>query len=161
MLNIKTRNGHKPITGDQPPHLQFSEISPRDIYNSLNDWVFSAFDQVRETPTLISVPTSRALWLDEQVDVGPEFFMPPQGSREFAHTHEDGSMHLMLSRADERRVMEADWGELHPWHDNGVKEILIYAPRDLDELETIKTIVGSSYNYVTKSGSEISACTAC
>lgn len=161
MLNINKRKGDRPITGQEPPHLQFSDISPRDIYDKLNEWAFSAFENVRETPTLISVPTSRALWLDEDVDAGPHLFMPPQGSREFAHTHEDGSMHLMLSREDEKTVMDARWGELHPWHNRGVKEILVYAPRDLDELNTIKTIVQTSYKYVTDTQPHIHHCPTC
>jgi len=91
------------------------------------------------------------MWLDENVPASSDAFMPPLGSREFAHTHADGSMHLMLTPSEEKVVLEAGWGELHPWHHRGVREILIYAPRDEKELETIKTIVRASYNYVVLS----------
>jgi hypothetical protein len=148
MLTIKRRKGDKPVTNPQPPHLQISEQSPREIYRELNAWVFSAFDLVREEPTRISVPTSRAMWLHEGVTASPEAFMPPSGSREFAHTHKDGSMHLMLPSNDEQAVLDAGWGELHPWHNRGVQEILVYAPRNTDELETVKTIVEASYRHV-------------
>lgn len=151
VLKIKERVGAMPVTNSQPPHLQITEQSPRDIYNALNDWVFNSFDLVREEPTRISVPTSRAMWLHESVEATPDAFMPPVGSREFAHTHKDGSMHLMLHGEDERIVMEAGWGELHPWHHRGVREILVYAPRDKDELETVKTIVKASYDHVMSS----------
>jgi hypothetical protein len=50
---------------------------------------------------------------------------------------------------DNRAVIEAGWGELHPWYQQGVREILVFAPRDSDELETVKLIVDASYRYVT------------
>lgn len=148
MLEIAQRAGDRPVTNPKPPQLQVTEQSPREIYDALNAWAFSTFDLVREEPTRISVPTARALWLDEGVEATPDVFMPPTGSREFAHTHEDGSMHLMLDAKGERRVIDAGWGELHPNHHRGVKEILVYAPRDADELETVKTIVTASYDHV-------------
>jgi hypothetical protein len=148
MLSITSRVGETPVTNPQPPHLQKTQQSPRDIYNALNAWVFNKFDLVREEPTHISVPSSRAMWLHESVECAPDVFMPPTGSREFAHTHKDGSMHLMLHSEDEHKVMEAGWGELHPWHHLGVCEILVYAPRDKEELGTVKTIVEASYDHV-------------
>lgn len=151
MLEIKGRVGDRPVTNPRPPQLQVTEHSPREVYDALNAWVFNSFDLVREEPTRISVPTARALWLDESVDAKPDVFMPPSGSREFAHTHEDGSMHLMLDGDRERRVIDAGWGELHPYHHRGVKEILVYAPRDADELETVKVIVKASYDHVMQS----------
>jgi hypothetical protein len=60
-------------------------------------------------------------------------------------------MHLMLPAEDEQAVMEAGWGELHPWHYRGVREILVYAPCNEDELETVKIIVSASYAYVMSS----------
>lgn len=155
MLKITPRSGERPVTNPRPPQLQVTEQSPREIYDALNAWAFGTFNYVREEPTRISVPTARALWLDETIDATPNVFMPPIGSREFAHTHEDGSMHLMLKAADERHVMEAGWGELHPNHHRGVKEILVYAPRNTDELETIKIIVQASYDYVMGSARQI------
>jgi hypothetical protein len=148
MLTVKQRVGDKPQTNPQPPHLQLTEQSPRKIYSKLNAWVFSTFELVREEPTRISVPTSRAMWLREDVRAPIEVFMPPPGSREFAHTHKDGSMHLMLSTEDEQVVLDVGWGELHPWHDRGIREILLYAPRDDDELATVKSIVNASYAHV-------------
>ena len=63
------RIGESPITGKQPPHLQFSEQSPREIYAGMAQWALvdlpTQVPFIRQHPTLISVPTSRALWLDE------------------------------------------------------------------------------------------------
>lgn len=61
------------------------------------------------------------MWLQEDVPASTEVFMPPLGSREFAHTHKDGSLYLILASEDEKAVLRAGWGELHPWYYKGVR----------------------------------------
>jgi hypothetical protein len=116
------------------------------------EWFFSTFPHTREEPTRISVPTSRALWLDESINAKPEAFMPPPGSREFAHLHEDGSFHLVMAEADEEEVISKGWGLPHMWKDRGVNEILVYAPRTTEEIEILKPIIEASYRFATSSG---------
>lgn len=146
-LNLTQREGDAPETGAQPPQLQYTDTSPRDVYHTMADWFFSKFPHTREEPTRISVPTSRALWLDEAIEAKPEAFMPPSGSREFAHLHEDGSFHLVMAEEDEQEVIEKGWGLPHMWKDRGVNEILVYAPRTLLEVETLKPVIEASYNF--------------
>lgn len=146
-LELPLRVGPEPETGQKPPQLQYSDTSPPEIVEALKAWAFSAFDHARKEPTRISVPSSEALWLDEQVSAPSDAFMPPAGSREFTHFHEDGSMHVVLSTDDELAVMEAKWGIPHVYHHLGVKEILIFAPRDAAEVEIVKKIVVASYDY--------------
>lgn len=64
---------------------------------------------------------------------------------EMCHIHPpDGSTHLVMSLADQRRVIELGWGRRHrlsgssilPWN-----YTFIYAPRNEEELEAWKTIV--------------------
>jgi len=144
-FTLPQRAGSPPKTGLQPPQLQFSDTSPRDVYARMAAWFFAAFAETREEPTRISVPTTRALWLDESVDAAPDAFMPPPGSREFAHLHEDGSLHLVLAPDDEQEVIAKGWGLHHPWKDRGVNEILVYAPRDDAEIELLKPVIAASY----------------
>ncbi len=152
LLNLPQRVGAPPETGAKPPQLQFSQISPRNVYQSMAEWFFSKFPHTREEPTRISVPTSRALWLDESVNAKPEAFMPPPGSREFAHLHEDGSFHLVMAEADEKEVISKGWGLPHMWKDRGVNEILVYAPRTVEEIEILKPVIEASYRFATSSG---------
>jgi len=146
-LNLPKRNGEPPKTGAQPPQLQYSDTSPRVVYDTMADWFFSTFPHTREEPTRISVPTSRALWLDEAVAAKPEAFMPPPGSREFAHLHKDGSFHLVMSETDEQEIINKGWGLPHMWKDRGVNEILVYAPRNQAEIETLKPVIEASYRF--------------
>ena len=147
--DLPRRGGDVPRTGLQPPQLQFSDTSPRWVYRKVADWLFSAFPKVREEPTRISVPGSRALWLDEAVPASASAFMPPPGSREFAHLHEDGSLHVVVPDSVRREILAKGWGLDHPWKDRGVNEVLVFAPRTDEEIEVIKSIVGESYRFAT------------
>ncbi len=153
MLKVPKRQGERPQTGDQPPHLQFTEQSPREIYEQMAQWALvdipAAIPALSEEPTRISVPTSRALWLDESVAAPAKAFMPPAGSREFAHLHADGSWHLVVDDDLVRHVDEQSWGERHPWYDRGILEVLVYAPRDLGEMAIVQQLVAASIAYAS------------
>jgi phospholipase/carboxylesterase len=154
MLKILKRQGERPRTGAQPPHLQFTEQSPREIYDQMAQWALvdipAGIPELREEPTRISVPTSRALWLDDSIDAPAKAFMPPAGSREFAHLHADGSWHLVVDDDLVQHIVEQSWGERHPWYDRGVLEVLVYAPRNLDELPIVQQLVAASIAHASK-----------
>ncbi len=154
MINLTKRVGQRPTTGDQPPHLQFSDQSPSMIHTAMAKWglleVPAATPEVREEPTQISVPSSRALWLDESVESPSDAFMPPSGNREFAHLHADGSWHLVVEEALVDHIVEQSWGERHPYYDRGVLEVLVYAPRNEAEMVTVKQLVAASISNASK-----------
>jgi hypothetical protein len=149
-FNIPQRQGEAPQIGQVPPQLQFSDKSPRDIYKKFHDWMFNTFPKVRKESTRISVPSSIAMWLDENENVGHiDAFMPPSGGREFTHLHLDGSIHTVVGTALEDEIINKKWGVRHMYYNRGVKEVLVYAPRNEEELEILKTIVVKSYEYAT------------
>ena len=149
-FELPIRTGHDPEIGQEPPQLQFTDLGPEDIRLALKKWTFEAFPNVREHDTMISVPSSRALWLDEAVPVAhDDAFMPPSGSREFCHLHEDGSLHAVVDVSVENEILEKRWGVRHMYYDMGVKEVLVYAPRDAGELIVAKRIVTESYRYAS------------
>jgi phospholipase/carboxylesterase len=149
-FNLPERVGDAPQIGQTPPQLQFSDKSPRAIYQLFHDWMFSTFLKVRKEPTRISVSTSTAMWLDENEDVGHiDAFMPPSGGREFTHIHLDGSFHTVVSSEVENEIIAKKWGVRHMYYNQGVKEVLVYAPRNEEEIEIAKTIVIKSYEYAT------------
>lgn len=151
LLKLAQREGEKPVTNPLPPHLQHNQHSPREIYTQMAEWMFSAFAKSREHETWISVPSSRAMWLDEDIENTPNdaFMPPPPKSREFAHLHLDGSIHVCLPEEDVNAIYQAKWGEPHPYKEHGVNEILVYAPQDEDEMEVLKEVIIASYEYVT------------
>ncbi|KAK4220908.1 hypothetical protein QBC38DRAFT_429965 [Podospora fimiseda] len=88
---------------------------------------------------------------------------------EIAHVHAtDGSLHVLLHPEDVKTVIEAGWGERHPLCANdkwffrflfhGLREkplpvpagwTLIYAPRNNNELDTIRPIITAAIWYAT------------
>jgi hypothetical protein len=97
-----------------------------------------------------------ALFLQEEVMEWAAWHDRAKGAeREVAHVHElEGSMHLFLSARDAEIVLNQGWGERHPLSGrslmgNGLGPgfIMVYAPRDEKEVETIMRIVRASVRY--------------
>ncbi len=130
------------------PHTQLGVRPVPEVNAELFRRAFS-LPGVENRPTVISVPGARGLWLDEALPLArPELILV---GREFTHIHPDGSMHLTLpaDRADE--AIRAGWAEPHPIArmigQDGL--VLVYTPRDFDELEVLWTLVLDAYCYVT------------
>jgi len=82
---------------------------------------------------------------------------------EICHSHpSDGSLHLTLHHADVKVVLEAGWGQRHPlaseswwwwWHGRVVPTgfVMIYAPRDTVELESVSEIIKAAAWWVSDS----------
>jgi phospholipase/carboxylesterase len=104
---------------------------------------------VRDEPTRISIPGARALWLEENMPLAHgEVILV---GREFAHIHPDGSLHVTLSPERAVEAIQAEWAESHPLASQlGIDGmVLLYTPRDRQELDVIFQLVVDSYNYVT------------
>jgi hypothetical protein len=102
-------------------------------------------------PSQISVPGATALFLPAGCSCNPDAFFR---DREFAHIHpqEDGSFHLILDDADCDHVLAQGWGEQHPLAKLGRIQrtvLMIYAPRDEAEIDTILEIVAASHRYAS------------
>jgi hypothetical protein len=110
---------------------------------------------VEEQPSGISVPGARALCLSRASKAGPaEAFMI---DREFAHLHPhpDMSLHLTLPEYDVEHAIERGWAELHPVARDGLiapTAVMIFAPRDADELEVVCVIVDASHAFARPTG---------
>jgi hypothetical protein len=111
-----------------------------------------ALPGVEERPSAISVPGARALWLQEDVPAGPqEAFMV---EREFAHIHPmpDGSLHAALPPEVAQEALRKGWVEQHPVVSMGYipqNVVMIYAPRDAQEIEIVARLVDEAYRYAS------------
>jgi hypothetical protein len=109
-----------------------------------------ALPGVEERPSAISVPGARALWLREGLPTGPpEAFMI---GREFAHIHPipDGSLHVALPPEIAHKATGKGWAEQHPVARMGYipqNVVMIYAPRDVQEVEVVAGLVVEAYRY--------------
>lgn len=146
-FDLPQRRGPKPETTrpsrEQPsPHQQVSQ-------NASPEWQEALFERIRALPgvtvgeSLVSVPGARAFHLDEAMARGPADAF--QRGREFAHLHpvHDGSLHVALPQPVYDAVLANGWGEPHPVSGT----MIVWGPRDADELEIVWRIVKSSYDF--------------
>ena len=106
-----------------------------------------SIDHVTEGHSSVSVPSSRAVFLDDMtVPRSAETSLAPVTERlEPVHLHgvSDTSLHVCLPLDRARTVCALGWGEPHRYADRAT-EIMIYGPRDPDELEMVLELVRES-----------------
>lgn len=147
---MPTRDGDRPSTTNTNPHTQLNQ-QPDDIsfVKELMDWAFT-LSNIEKRPSAISVPGAIAMCMEkEHTCKSCNAFMI---GTEFAHfhPHPDYSLHLGLPKEEAEVIIEKGWGEWHPLINRGILPpniIMMYAPRNGEELEVAKFILATSYNY--------------
>jgi hypothetical protein len=152
---LPTRRGPRPRTTPTNPHAQLDQQPDgTDVREELARRLFSLAG-IEERPSAISVPGARALWLaDPSAGGPPEAFLV---GREFAHLHPepDQSLHAMLPARLADDANREGWVELHPVARLGLipeTAVMIYAPRDEEELEVVERLVRASYDFARAPG---------
>ena len=147
--SLPRRTGRRPLTTSTLPHQQIDQ-QPTDpsLQEELAARAF-ALDGVVEQPSGISVPGARALVFEDGRPGPSSAFMV--GS-EFAHLHPspDWSLHLTLPEDVAAAAVEAGWAEFHPFVLTGQippTHVMVYAPRDREELELVWNLVEASYRF--------------
>ena len=148
--SLPPRVGARPRTTPTNPHTQLDQ-QPTDsrLVEELARRAF-ALPGVVEEPSGISVPGARALVLATSEPAGPpEAFLI---GREFAHIHPDPdhSLHAMLPTEMVTEAVAAGWAEPHPVALRGLipsAAVMLYAPRDDEELDVIERLVGASHAF--------------
>jgi hypothetical protein len=98
-------------------------------------------------PSAVSVPGARAFHFPSSSNTAPEAFLV---GREFAHLHppSDGSLHLVLPPEAVDDVIENGWAERHPLagrHGVPANIVMVYGPRDDDELTVVEDLLRASH----------------
>lgn len=146
---IPVRAGRAPKTYRGLPHTQLEQQPDAQTRAQLGRR-FGGFPDVEEQPSGISQPGSRALCLRQGVPTGPpEAFLI---GREFAHLHPlpDSSLHMTLPEPLATQAVNAGWGEHHPLVASGAgpaTTLMVYAPRNLDEIDVVLTLLRQSYEF--------------
>ena len=148
--SLPRRRGARPRTTPTNPHTQLDQ-QPADsgLVEELARRAFS-LPGVVEEPSGISVPGARALVLAPSEPAGPpEAFLI---GREFAHLHPDPdhSLHAMLPTETVAEAVDTGWAEPHPVALRGLippTAVMLYAPRDEEELDIIDGLVRASHAF--------------
>jgi hypothetical protein len=159
MIPLQARAGTRPTTTSSIPHSQRDQQPADSRYLDVVLAEAGAWPGVVHDRSGISVEGARALLLADGMPSGPsEAFMV---GREFCHGHAQGdrSLHLTLPVELARSIEEAAWvephflvltGQLPPTH------VMLYAPRDDDEVAIALEIVRASYLFASGSTAETS-----
>ncbi|RZS39283.1 hypothetical protein EV193_104500 [Herbihabitans rhizosphaerae] len=145
-LELPRRAGERPRTGPEVPHVQLSQNVPPEITDELKSWMSTALDGAVIKPSEISEPGSLAFFVNGAPGA---VLLPPRLDAEFVHVHRDGSLHMALSAGDQASLIDAGWGERHPLYGPVVNVVMLYGPRDRDELEIAKKVVLAAHRYAT------------
>jgi len=155
LSSLPQRIGRRPRTEGIAPHRQVQQRSDTDIYDKLTAAI--------ETCAMHCVGLEVGTSCFELNSTGLFCTNPERRTcgGEICHSHpSDGSMHMTLHPADVKTVLEAGWGERHPLARGGWMErfvpmgfVLIYAPRKVEEIDTLMEIVKAARWWVA--GTEI------
>ena len=154
---LPERIGERRQTTGDVPHQQLGAEPVPEVDSELRRRIF-ALPGVEDRASERSLPGARGLWFTDGLELVRTDVLGGAregvigSSREFAHVHPDGSLHVWLPVERAIEVHETKWGELHPWVDrenfwDGV--VMVYTPETLDEVDVAVRIVVDAYNFIT------------
>lgn len=160
---LVAREGGRPVIGPHVvPQRQLSQIPDKHVQEKLVAAYQTLSSQnqhlVRLAPSKLEKHTD-ALFLSDTI-VPSTIAREMNGEVSHIHGTSDHSVHVTLSPSDCKTVIEAGWGQRHPLDGSKVVKrligislpnqyILIYAPRNEKEIETVMQIVKASVGYMT------------
>lgn len=155
-LSWRPGNQAPEIPGFVAPQRQITQQATaamkKSMYEYLDSLATSNSEVVQIQTSVLEgpVPAMGMKGFQEMAETGqPKVLKVTRG--EMCHIHPpDGSTHLILSLADQKRVIELGWGRRHrlsgggwlPWN-----YTFVYAPRNEEELATWKTIVNAAIQF--------------
>jgi phospholipase/carboxylesterase len=145
------RPGPKPTITNHEPQEQLDQLGPEEVWDEMRRRA-AELHGVTERDSAISVKGARAFFLDQELVKGPEDSLIIE--TEFAHIHPrpDSSWHLQLPYELALLSVSGGWGEIHTvvWLGAApVNSMMLYSPRNEEEMEVIWSLVEESYRYAT------------
>ncbi len=145
------RPGPTPTVTEHEPQEQLDQLGPEDLWDELEGRA-SELPGVTARDSVISVKGARAFWLDEEIVKGPGDSLIIE--REWAHIHPrpDSSWHLQLPAELALLAVSGGWGRIHTvvWlGDAPANSMMLYSPRNKEEMEVVWNLVDESYRYAT------------
>lgn len=154
---LPKRKGERPTIAPHPvPHRQITQMAAPSLI-ALIDHRFNQIVQSDATRLVYKTSATEkhhnAIWAQDPANINPHSL----NAGEIAHVHvSDGSVHVILSPSDAKQVIENGWGELHGL--SGFEPLmpcstymLLYAPRNQQEVDIIERIANASIVYTLHS----------
>ncbi|MEO6115501.1 MAG: hypothetical protein ABIP33_03865 [Pseudolysinimonas sp.] len=148
---MDARAGERPTISTDGPQTQLTQQSSPELWGRLVSASFELPGTV-EGHSQVSPPSSRAVFLADRVDeASPESSLAPGQRLEPVHLHgvHDTSLHLCLPTSRGAELIAAGWAEPHQYGDYGT-ELLVYGPRDDDELAVVLGLIAESLAFAQR-----------
>ncbi|KZP22935.1 hypothetical protein FIBSPDRAFT_665193, partial [Athelia psychrophila] len=155
---VPERRGARPaLSWHVIPHRQLDRIPSVEVQESLTS-IFNT--RLAANPVLVEMAPSPHEKMSDGLILHRALPSPhkvaDESKREIAHLHpwKDFSLHVTMAPQDCKLLIERGWGERHPLSGTRIipKEyLLIYAPRDEEELGVVERILVASIGYMTGS----------
>ncbi|EXJ73002.1 uncharacterized protein A1O5_04151 [Cladophialophora psammophila CBS 110553] len=168
IMALPDRKGGRPVILGIAPQRQFSQCPEKEM-NARVLALFSSF--VQSNPNLLQQRISVVEKHHYALFVHPSILAEPANTPEIAtvangelgHIHGDSSLHLYFSPADAKVLVERGWAQRHrcartqPWWFGGLKNmwgigdtfLIVYAPRNYEELDVLGTLIKASIMFMT------------
>lgn len=150
---LPVRRGPAPTVSTTIPQQQLTQTAPEALQERLFEYA-ATLSGVACRESVISVPGARAFVLDEPHARGTHdcFIVPEVG--EFAHLHPayDGSLHVALPQDLAADAIAKGWSVTHMYAGLYLAPgmVMVFGPRDEEELAVVSAIVTASYQYATR-----------
>lgn len=148
-VDLPDRPGARVETTAGVPHTQIGVQAVPGLNRALLRRV-SALPLLDVRPTVIGPWGTQGFWLLEGLALArPEAIFH---AREFAHLHEDGSLHASLPPDRARAAVDAGWATPHPssqFHGRLAGFVMLHTPRTMDEIDIVFGLIVDGYNFVT------------
>ncbi|KIW16315.1 hypothetical protein PV08_06366 [Exophiala spinifera] len=168
ILALPNRKGSRPLILGIAPQRQFSQ-NPEPGMNARITSLFTSL--VLRNPRSLQQSVSSLEKHNLALFVHPSLLSKSENLPEVAtvsrgelgHMHGDASMHLYFSPADAKEIIEKGWAERHrcareaPWWLGGRRNswkightfLIVYAPRNEEELEVLQVLLRASARFMT------------
>lgn len=145
------RAGDRPETSKEGPHSQRTQNASPAIWGQLVAKAFAIRGVVQGHSRVSMADSMAGLLADLPQEHGP-WSLATDGPVEVFHIHgvKDTSIHAVLPPSRSHKVVEKGWGEPHTYADFDT-QIMIYAPRDLAELDVIAGLLAESADFAAAS----------
>lgn len=152
---LSARDGPRPRTTPHAPHSQIDQIpADRRQLGQLLLTALAALPGVETGGSRRAPPGTVGLYLrDGQPTERPRAFLL---GHEFAHVHleDDGSLHTVLPDPLRREAIAKGWAEPHPlagYPTVSPDTVMIYAPRNQEEVSMVAWLVRKAHAYASDS----------
>ena len=153
---VRPRTGIRPRCGAHPvPHRQLDQLPESAMRAELQELFHTA---VRRHANTVRYAQSHFEKRNQAITLQHRSELDPIGGRshgEIAHIHpSDSSMHMILSPTDASAAMRAGWAQRHGLAGIGMglpaTYMLVYGPRDHDDLGVIADLLEAAIFYMTQ-----------